>query len=241
MRTRTREALAIVSLGVLLAATGCSPYKSRMADVSMEVPEAYSEDVAGEALSEMDKWWERFGDERLNALMEEAFAENLDLAQAYERMKQARAVARITGSARSLQLDAEGAGGRGRQPGAFGSVTEDTYRLSAAARYEVDLWRKLEMRTAADTLSALATGEDLKALSISISARLADLYYLAAEQRAQIELTDRTIAAFEDSLERVERRYRAGSSPHWTSTRRGRTWPPPGRSGPSSRPTSLSR
>jgi NodT family efflux transporter outer membrane factor (OMF) lipoprotein len=210
MRTRTRGALAILSLGVLLAATGCAPYKSRMADVSMEVPEAYSEDVAGEALSELDRWWERFGDERLNALMEEAFAENLDLAQAYERMKQARAVARITGSARSPQLDAAGAGGRGRQPGAFGSVTEDTYRLSAAARYEVDLWRKLEMRTAADTLSALATGEDLKALSISISARLADLYYLAAEQRAQIELTDRTIAAFEDSLERVERRYRAG-------------------------------
>jgi NodT family efflux transporter outer membrane factor (OMF) lipoprotein len=181
-----------------------------MTDVSMEVPEAYSEDVAGEALSEMDKWWERFGDERLNALIEEALAENLDLAQAYERLKQARAVARIARSAESPQLDVDGAGGRGRQHGAFGSVTEDTYRLSGFARYEIDLWRKLEMRTTADRLSALASGEDMKALSISVSAQLADLYYLAAEQRAQIELTDRTIAAFADSLERVERRYRAG-------------------------------
>ena len=59
----------------------------------------------------------------------------------------------------------------------------------------------------------LATEQDLKALFISVSAQAADLYYLAVEQRAQLGLSDQTIASFQDTLDRVERRYRGGLVP----------------------------
>jgi NodT family efflux transporter outer membrane factor (OMF) lipoprotein len=45
---------------------------------------------------------------------------------------------------------------------------------------------------------------------MNLSAQLADLYYLAIEQRAQILLTDQTIQRYQDSLQRVENRYRQG-------------------------------
>jgi NodT family efflux transporter outer membrane factor (OMF) lipoprotein len=205
---RAGSSITIIVLTVLFAA-GCSVHKRRVPDVSLDVPGSFT-GTEGLSAETLGKWWERFGDERLNALMEEAFRQNLDLARAYERLMQARAAARITGSSRGLSLDVEGSAGRARQAGPLGAVTEDGFSLSAAARYEVDLWRKLASRTAAARFDAHAAREDVKALYISLSAQFADLYYLAVEQRAQLELAEQTIAAFEDTLKRVESRYREG-------------------------------
>jgi outer membrane protein TolC len=120
-------------------------------------------------------------------------------------------------------VNIEGSGGRSRQSGffrggsvdnsQFGAVTFDTYSLSAGASYEIDLWKKLDSKTEAARLNELASEHDLKALYIGISAQLAGLYYLAIEQRAQMELSDQTIESFQDTLDRVERRYRGGLVP----------------------------
>ena len=155
-------------------------------------------------------WWKRFSDAELNRLMDETFSQNLDLEQAYERLRQSMAFARITGSSGGINLDIKGSGGRARQPGRPGAVEEDSFKLSAAASYEIDLWGELKSRTNASEFNALASEQDLAALYISISAQLADLYYLAIEQRAQMDLSERTIKTFQDTLERVESRYREG-------------------------------
>ena len=67
--------------------------------------------------------------------------------------------------------------------------------------------------TDAARLEAAAAQADLRALYLSLAARVADLYFLAREQQTQLELADRNIAAFTDTLERVERRYREGLVP----------------------------
>jgi NodT family efflux transporter outer membrane factor (OMF) lipoprotein len=165
---------------------------------------------------EAGRWWERFGDENLNALMDESFDGNLDLAQGYERLAQAEATAGIIGAARWPTLAAAASGGRVRSrgftgvAGFSGFAASESYTLSASASYEIDLWRRLSSRTKGARLDALAAHGDLEAIYISLSAELADLFYLAVEQRAQLELTDSTIEAFRETLERVERRYRAG-------------------------------
>ena len=103
--------------------------------------------------------------------------------------------------------------GRRQAVGLTGAVTADTYSLSLPASFELDLWRKLASRTEAARLEQVASREELKALYLSLSAQVADLYFLALEQQSQLELTDRNIAAFADTLERVERRYREGLVP----------------------------
>jgi NodT family efflux transporter outer membrane factor (OMF) lipoprotein len=210
--------LISIFLSPLLAVTGCSPHGSLMPESQIQIPTAYS-DIEIERGSEppTGRWWEWFEDERLNVLMEKTFNHNLDIAQSYERLRQSQADIQITDSTGGLNINIEGAGGRSRQSGFFrgetgtmGTATFNTYSLSAAASYEIDLWGRLNSKTEAAQLDALAAEEDLKALYISISAQLADLYYLAVEQRAQLELTDYTIDSFKDILERVEHRYREG-------------------------------
>jgi len=200
--------IIIAALGV----PGCSLHKSQISEPLIEMPSTYSTEVE-EPSPHIDKWWERYGDEQLNFLMEEALQNNLDIAQAYERLQQSMATVRIVNSSRGVALTVDAAGGRGRQPTSLGAVTDDTYTLSAFASYEIDLWGKLKSRTEAARYDSFASEEDLKTLLISISAQLADFYYLAVEQRAQLALTDQTIDSFQDTLERVERRYRGGLVP----------------------------
>jgi len=135
--------------------------------------EGISEEVVG------GQWWLSFGDERLNALMQEAFDGNLGIEQAYRRLEQASAAARSAGAPLSPSLDIKGSAGRARQAGPSGAVTMNNFSLSAAASYELDVWKKLSLRSQAAGLDAEAARSDLEALYLSLSAEVADLYYLA--------------------------------------------------------------
>ncbi len=159
------------------------------------------------------RWWEQFRDPLLNSLMAQAFTHNLDLEQAYARLEQFEAQARIVGAAQWPTIGLQGAAGRVRQQGLSGVQTDNSYQLSVAAGFELDLWHKLASRSEAARLDTLAARQDLAALYLSLSARLADLYYLAVEQRSQLVLVDGTIASFADTLQRVENRYREGLVP----------------------------
>jgi NodT family efflux transporter outer membrane factor (OMF) lipoprotein len=177
------------------------------------MPSAYSSGERSGAAEAGEMWWKGFNDARLDSLIAEAFADNLDITAAYARMNQARAAVGVAASTRLPSLGINAGGGRVRQSTLAGAVESDTYSLSAAAGYEVDLFRRLKARVDAARYDYLAAGEDLSAIHISISAQVADLYYLAVESRAQLKLAESAIAAFEDTLGRVERRYAFGLVP----------------------------
>lgn len=193
---------------VLFIVAGCSVHSPLINDVKVDIPDSYSSGETDPS-PPVGSWWERFEDDKLNELMEEALRYNLDITRAYERLQQSLAIVRATNSSRGPALKIEGSRTRAKQAG----VITNTYQLSAAASFEIDLWNKLGAKTAAARFDALASEEDLRSLYISISAQVADLYYLAVEQRAQLELSDDTIESYRDTLKRVERRYRQGLVP----------------------------
>lgn len=201
------------SVLIFLLLVSCSPHKAQKAPLPGPLPENY---VAADGINfqaPLERWWEDFQDPLLDDLMIEAFAGNLDLDQAYARFNQVEAQARIVGAAQRPSVALQGAAGRVRQPGLFGAQTDNSYCVSVAAGFELDVWRKLASRSEAAQLDTLAARQDLAALYLSLSARLADLYYLAVEQRSQLALVDGTIASFADTLQRVEDRYREGLVP----------------------------
>ncbi len=211
--TSVTKIASVSALLFFMLTSGCS-LRSQPLDYSVNLPDSFSQIPAdGDVHVVYSKWWKHFGDEHLNALMEEAFLSNLDIAQAYERLRQAQAVFKSADAAGSLQLNIAGSASRSRQILPSGPYTASRYGLSAAAGYEIDVWNKLSSRADAALFEASASRNDVRALYISISAALADLYYLSAEQSAQVELADRTIASFRDTLQRVENRYFEGLVP----------------------------
>ncbi len=210
------QARLLAVLAGALCVGGCALHTTQVPQVAPSPPARYAEatpDGPGAEEEPPRRWWLTFGDPELDQLMVQAFEGNLDLARGYARLEQFLATARIAGAATRPVLTAGAKAGRDRQPGLTGDTTTSDYRFSLTAGYELDLWQKLDARTRAAQLDAEASREDLLALYLTLSSRVADVYYLVREQGAQLELTDATIASFEDALVRVERRYRAGLVP----------------------------
>lgn len=203
--------LAVVFVMLL---SGCSLHQPTEVVLPVEPPPAYLENhAAGDPGLPVDQWWLAFNDEHLDRLMNELFAKNLELTQAIARMEQVEALFRVTRSAQSPTLTAGGSVSRARQPGLIDDHIGDNRQLSLAAGFELDLWGKLAALSRAASQDLAASQQEVQTLYLGLSARLADLYFLAVEQRAQLVLTDQVIASFTDTAARVESRYRMGLVP----------------------------
>ena len=210
MTVIARQAVLFFLFVILLA--GCAVHKPQSIELPAPLPGSFSEkkEAAVTRGTPIDRWWKAFGDEKLNILMEETFAGNLDLAQAFARLDQLLAITGINAASGRPFLDLGGQASRGSRPGFFGDDTGSNYSLSLTVGYEMDLWKKLDSRTKAATLEAEASREDILALYLTLSAQLADLYYLAVEQRSQLQLMDNTIRSFTEIYELVKRLYIEG-------------------------------
>lgn len=204
-------AAALAGLGLLV---GCSFVRPTVPEVVGPLPQQYLAATASDsATTPVERWWELFRDERLSALIDELLQQNLAIEQAFARLEQSRALARSARSARFPALGVNAESGRSMQPTSGDDFTGDSSRLAAAAAFELDLWGKLAARAGATERLAAASLEDVRTLYLGLTAQLADLYYLAVEQRAQLALTDQTISSFTDTVARVESRYRMGLVP----------------------------
>jgi NodT family efflux transporter outer membrane factor (OMF) lipoprotein len=199
---------------LLLIVSGCSVHDPVTVELPVDLPDRYrSAQGARAPVETRGQWWSVFADDRLGKLMDELFTNNLELTRAHARLEQVEAALRVTRSAESPNLGVAGSLGRSRQPGLVDDFTGNNQQLSVAAAYEVDLWGKLAAQSQAAELDYQASRLETQTLYLGLSARLADLYYLAVEQRAQLLLTEQSIASFEDTAGRVERRYRLGLAP----------------------------
>jgi NodT family efflux transporter outer membrane factor (OMF) lipoprotein len=209
MGHRVPARLLTFSLLLIVLAPGCTIYKSKVEDDVPIMPAGYERSLSIPA-EPAARWWRAFGDERLNRLMQRAFEGNLDLAEADARWRRFRALYRVEDAARWPTLQGNFSPERARTQGPFGATINTSYEGTLNASFEVDLWSKLKASSQAALFDLYASEADLEALYISLSADVADTYFEILAQRAQIDLLDRTIKVFEDSLELVEVQYREG-------------------------------
>lgn len=205
---------AVSALFLILLLAGCSMHNPAKVGISVNPPaEFLGKQVTDEAGLPVGQWWLAFKDQQLNLFMTKLFDQNLELTQALARLEQVEALTRVTRSAESPVLSGGANAGRSSQPGLMDDFIGDNRQLSLAAGYELDLWGKLAAQSKAAELELSASRQEVQTLYLGLSARLADLYFLGIEQRAQLALTDKSIASFTETLSRVENRYNLGLVP----------------------------
>ncbi|MDA3970132.1 MAG: efflux transporter outer membrane subunit [Desulfobulbaceae bacterium] len=199
-------------LSMVLLLGGCSLH----ADQAQKVT-GFAETFAGDyrrgepASFTTQRWWEMYGDDKLNSLIRRGFSENLDLEMAWARLQQAQALERVAGA--NKNPDINGSAGTGRSQSMPNSSSYPTHQLSVAASYELDVWQKLANKRQSASLLRLASENDVKALYISLSAEIAEAYYLVLELRAKIDLTVQMIESFDKTVSLVRLRYDRGVAP----------------------------
>ena len=167
---------------------------------------------------ELDRWWQSFGSDDLDALAERLLEQNLSLREAAERAIQARARAGIAGATRLPQLDgtagyfragtgAESLNFQGPPPGRELSLF--TAGLSAA--WELDLWGRVARSVESAEAGVDIAVEDQRAAAVALLAELAAAYVDAHTLRERLAVTERSIAIQQQTEQLALVRWNAGS------------------------------
>ena len=202
----------LLTSAVVIAVAGCTntpPPALKTGDV----PAAFEQKAAATApVWPAHDWWSNYGDPQLSALMTQAETNNLDIAQAAARLKQADARARQAGAALLPQL---GAGASVTpQYGQVGSTSaqETDFNVGLQVSYELDFWGK--NRDALDSAEAAraASLADRQTVALTVTSGVATTYFQLLSLRERIAVAKANLKSAKDILNLVQRRVTAGYS-----------------------------
>ena len=207
-----RLTLPFAGLALALALAGCAPALTPPPAASAVAPPADWRTVLPTEGAAIDsRWWSAFGDARLTALVEQARANNSDLAIAAARVAEARAQERVARSLLLPNLSLSGQGAEARSVNAFGQPTESFAAQPVfQASYEIDLFgRNAATREAARAnAAALAAAREAATLSVSAAAASGYITLLALDARRQ--LLAETLTSRSEALRLARSRAEAG-------------------------------
>ncbi len=158
------------------------------------------------------KWWQTFGDQTLDALVDRALTNNFDLQTAWDRLVQAHALARQANSGLWPAANLDAGASRTRQDFNGQIGYSSLYSVGAAASYEVDLWSRLRATRRAASLDARATRDALDTAAITLAASVAGTWYQLAEAKDLVRIAAEQIETNEQVLDVVVFQFRKGAA-----------------------------
>jgi multidrug efflux system outer membrane protein len=204
MRT-LRSFLAVVVLaGCALKAPPERDAIAKQALPNLAVPEKWAV-PAGIAGDVGKGWLAAFNDPSLDALVQEALANNPDLQVAAARVEQAAAFVRVAGATLYPQVSALARGG--------GKLSGDSSGLEGAgvfANWEIDLWGRVRAGREAASGQYVSAAFDAEYARQSLAALVAKSWFLATEARLQKANAEEMTAASERQLGLAQDRLRIG-------------------------------
>ena len=203
---RSRIALMLT---VVLPLQACmvGPNYKPPASASLGVPDAYSGPAATGALPDISTWWTSFGDTEMTSIIDRARRDNLDIAQAVARLKQAREG--LVQARASLLPTVSGSAGYSRN--LLDSVgPRDNFSIGADASYQADLFGGTRRSIEAAKATEQASGYDLATVQTSIASEAARNYILARQYQSALKIARDSLAIQDDNLEIAGFRVQAG-------------------------------
>lgn len=217
----TARLVALVCLtGFLCACPAVGPDYKRP---ELNPPGTFSEahaDPSGQAAScvQAGAWWLDFHDQTLNALMDQAARDNLDLAQAKARIVQARASLRQ--STVSLAPSLAGSGSLTRTyntvdaqaPSSAGSTESWTnvYKAGFDASWEIDLFGGLRRARQVSQAEYEASRESARDTLVTLQGDVAAYYVTLRSAQQRLALSRKNVADLADLAQITRTRHQAG-------------------------------
>ncbi len=201
--------------GTLALLAQCSPLRDRTfvpasSDVSWQ---AAAQLPARNTESSLSRWWEHFGDARLNRMILEGFNANPDLAAAWQNVAESAALRRASEASLFPRLDATAGADRSvirRDAGADSQGTTYTGRIEAS--WEADWFGKNRSLVAAASADTAAAAELWHAAKVSLSSDIALAWWTFWVHEARKSVLQRIIATRQEASELANWRRQAGQA-----------------------------
>lgn len=215
-----KPAFIMSMIAVAVVAVGCaSPPRREAPDIHVDVPDAWTVEAASPAEADTSRWWMYFESDPLNAIVDEALADNFDLKGAVARVDAAAAIARLSGADLYPHLSAGFNASRRQQniigipiPGGPDLIQSrsNSFGTSLDVAWEIDLWGRIRNGQSAALADLEASWADLAAVRLSIAAQTVKTWFAVVESRLQLELAEETVESYRLSADQVRRRYEEG-------------------------------
>ncbi len=182
---------------------------------TVEVPTAYrSQIVAEPATFTQDHWWLGYGDQHLDALVDEALANNRDLQIATARVNEFAAILAGTRSQAFPQVGYDLSGNRARAseekiPSLVNPLST-TFSALLSASWEIDLWGRIRRETEAARANLLASEEGRRGVTLTLISSVLISYVTLLDLDEQLRVSEATVAGREKSVDVFEKRLAAG-------------------------------
>ena len=217
-----RARALLLATAALSACTVGPDYRPRTA-MELGVPDAYSV-PAGPTPEDLTRWWTRFNDPLLSQVVEQAAAENTDIAQAVGRLRQAREALRqsradllpTVGTSAGYQRNENLRGGGRSFTLPDGTVVDtggggsNSFSLGLSGSYQVGIFGEIRRSVEASNAEYAASGYDYATVLLSVESEAARNYVLARGFQAQIANARASLALQDDNLEIAGFRVQAG-------------------------------
>ncbi|AYD62858.1 efflux transporter outer membrane subunit [Achromobacter sp. B7] len=167
-------------------------------------------------VADRGKWWQVYGDDTLNSLVERLNTSNQTIAQAEANYRQALGLVRAARAGfyptvgASAGMSRAGVGTGSSSSSGNGSNVSNQYSVTGSVSWELDVWGRVRRSTESSEASAAASLADLAATRLSAQAALVQTYLQLRVLDEQKRLLDATVAAYEKSLQLTQNRYEVG-------------------------------
>ena len=157
-------------------------------------------------------WWEIFGDETLQGLLDEALKNGYDVRLAAARLEEARANAGIARSEFFPRVGYQAQWSRSRESQflAPGAGVVSLHDVNLGLSWELDLWGRIRRSSEAALAQYLATDEARRGVLLSLISETATDYFQLRQLDLRLEIARRTRAAFQETYDLFNRRFEAG-------------------------------
>lgn len=211
MPTATRSAVLrrAVSLALSAALAGCASLPPETPTRHAKAPSAYG---SAEALAApaapwpSDRWWTRYADAQLDALMDEALANSPTLAQAAYRVARAQSATGVAVAAGLPQLSVNGSVQEMKQSYNLGIPPQfvpqglnDYGRVTADLTWTLDFFGKTRAEVAAATSEAFAAAADAAEARRVLTTAIASDYAALVQLYAQRDVTAEAVKVREQT------------------------------------------
>jgi multidrug efflux system outer membrane protein len=200
-------------LAIAIAALVCGCAVAPSPPPQLDLPDATASD-AQPALP--GRWWTAFDDPVLNALVDEAQTNSLDLKASLARIELARSGVLLARASLFPSVNATAGAARkkitevGAQPLLGAEATSNSFNVGLDLSYELDLWGKYRSGALAAGNDLLAARYDREVVGITLAADVAGTYFRLRANDALLELLRSTLRTRDETLSLQRDRYDAG-------------------------------
>ena len=200
-----KKIIILIALGVILGS--CSNLKKDYQNIDSEI-KTYKELSKNYNID--SRWWESYGDEQLNNLIELGLKNNSDLAKAAININKALYQAKIIGSDLVPEFSGNLSSGASKNIESGGNSNID-HSGSFNISYEVDLWQRLRDMKDAQEWEYKATIEDYEKTKLTLINSIIDSYFSIIYLENYIEINKNMSKNYSDIEKIVDNKLRYGT------------------------------